>query len=60
VNAKYTAIYISHITSRRQIERDERVAKGITDDGESANQNLTRLENPLSACLDDGLNGIRD
>jgi hypothetical protein len=37
LNAKNTAIYISHITSRRQVEQDERVAKGIIDDGESAN-----------------------
>ena len=35
LNAKHTAIYISHITSRGQIEQDERVAKGIIDDGES-------------------------
>ena len=44
LDAKHTAIYISHITSRRQIERDERVAKGIIDDGESANGNPCRLE----------------
>ena len=43
LNAKNTAIYISHITSRRQIEQDERVAKGIIDDGESTNRDLSRL-----------------
>jgi hypothetical protein len=59
LNAKNTAIYISHITSRRQIEQDERVAKGIIDDGESTNRDLSRLEDHLSACLDDGLNGLR-
>jgi hypothetical protein len=59
LNAKHTAIYISHITSRRQIEQDERVAKGIIDDGESTNRDLSRLEDHLSACLDDGLNGLR-
>ena len=38
LNAKHTAIYISHITSRRQVEQDERVAKGIIDHGESTNR----------------------
>ena len=46
LNAKHTAIRISHITSRRQIEQDERVAKGITN-RESANLDLSRLEDPL-------------
>ena len=38
MNAKDAAIDISHITSRRQIEQDERVAKGIIDDRESTNR----------------------
>lgn len=59
LNAKHTAIYVSHITSRRQVEQDERAAKRIIDDGESANRDLSRLEDHLSACLDDGLNGLR-
>ena len=57
LNAKHTAIYISQITSRRQIEQDERVAKGIIDDGESTNRNLSRFEDQLSARLEDPLNG---
>jgi hypothetical protein len=32
LNVKHAAIYISHITSRRQVEQDQRVAKGIIDD----------------------------
>jgi hypothetical protein len=59
LNAKHTAIYISHITSSRQIEQDERVAKGIIDDGESANPDLSRLEDHPSARLEDPLNGLR-
>ena len=59
LNAKHTAIYISHITSRRQVEQDERVAKGIIDHGESTNRDLGRLEDHLSARLDDGLSGLR-
>jgi hypothetical protein len=59
LNAKHTAIHISHITSRRQVEQDERVAKGIIDDGELANWDPCRPEDHLSACLDDGLNGLR-
>ena len=58
LNAKHTAIHISHITSRRQVEQDERVAKGIIDDGESTNRDPSRLEDHLSARLDDGLNGL--
>ena len=50
LNAKHTAIYISHITSRRQIEQDERVAKGIIDQGESTNWDLSRLEDQLSTA----------
>src|SRR5215217_4577918 len=34
--------------------QDERVAKGIIDDGESANRDLSRLEDHPSARLDDG------
>jgi hypothetical protein len=50
---------ISHMTSRRQIEQDERVAKGIIDYGESANRDLSRLEDHLSARLEADLNGLR-
>ena len=59
LNAKHTAIYIGHVTSRGQVEQDERVAKGIIDDGESTNRDLCRLEDHLSARLDDPLNGLR-
>jgi hypothetical protein len=38
---------------------DEAIVLHDSNDRESANRDLSRLKDHLSACLDDGLNGLR-